>query len=144
MRLSLYTDFSLRMLVYLAGNKGGQPVSVAEIARKYRVSAHHMRKVAQGLRRLGYVSSISGRGGGLRLALPAESLRIGDVVEAMEGSGKLVDCHAGPCMLHGGCILKGALDRAERGFIDSLKKYSLADVVRGPTLVRLEMLMRAA
>ena len=144
MRLSLYTDFSLRLLVYLAGSTGGQPVAVAEIARKYQVSAHHMRKVAQGLRRLGYVSSVSGRGGGLRLAQPAESLRIGDVVEAMEGTGKLVDCQLGPCMLHGGCVLKGALDRAERGFIDSLKKYSLADVVRGPTLVRLEMLMKAA
>lgn len=144
MRLSLYTDFSLRLLVYLAGTSAGKPVAVAEIARRYKVSAHHMRKVAQGLRRLGYVTSVSGRGGGLRLAVPAESLRVGDVVEAMEGRGKLVDCQLGPCMLHGSCALKGALDRAERGFIDSLKKYSLADVVRGPMLVRLETLMRAA
>jgi Rrf2 family nitric oxide-sensitive transcriptional repressor len=143
-RLSLYTDYSLRLLVYLAGVRDGKPVGAARVADRYNVSAHHMRKVAQGLRKLGYVESISGRYGGLRLALPAESLRVGDVVEAMEGRGGLVDCKRGPCPLHGGCALKGALDRAERGFIDELKKYTIADVVRGPTLIRLEHILRAA
>lgn len=108
MRLSLYTDFSLRLLVYLASCKDGKPVSAARIAGKYRVSSHHMHKVAQGLRRLGYVESVSGRYGGLKLAVAPESLRIGDVVEAMEGSGRMADCTRGPCPLHGGCLLKGA------------------------------------
>jgi Rrf2 family nitric oxide-sensitive transcriptional repressor len=143
-RLSLYTDFSLRLLVYLAGTGDGKPISAAHIAQKYRVSAHHMRKVAQGLRRLGYVESVSGRRGGLRLAQAAEHLRVGDVVAAMEGSGHLADCKRGPCPLHGACLLKGALDRAERGFIDELRKYSIADVVRGPMLIRLERIKQAA
>lgn len=144
MRLSLYTDYSLRLLVYLAGVKDSKPVGAAVIAEKYRVSAHHMHKVAQGLRKLGYIESLSGRNGGLRLAVPADSLRIGDVVEAMEGRGQLVECEKGPCGLHGACSLKGALDRAERLFLDELKKYTLADVVRGPTVIRLQHLMRAA
>ena len=144
MRLSLYTDFSLRLLVYLAATGHERPVSAASVAERYRVSTHHMRKVAQGLRRLGYVESVSGRHGGLKLAVPPESLRVGDVVEAMEGMGHMADCRRGPCPLHGGCLLKGALDRAERGFIDELKKYSVADVVRGPTLFRLERMMKAA
>ena len=144
MRLSLYTDFSLRLLVYLAGTGEGKLVSAAKVAERYRVSAHHMRKVAQGLRRLGYIESVSGRNGGLRLALPPESLRVGDVVEAMEGSGRMADCRNGPCPLHGACLLKGALDHAERLFIDELKKHTVADVVRGPTLFRLERIMRAA
>lgn len=144
MRLSLYTDFSLRLLVYLAGVRDSKPVSAGLIAEKYRVSAHHMHKVAQGLRKLGYVESISGRNGGLRLAVPAESLRVGDVVEAMEGRGHMADCARGPCRLHGACLLKGALDRAERNFLDELRKYTLADVVRGPTVIRLEKLIRAA
>jgi Rrf2 family nitric oxide-sensitive transcriptional repressor len=143
-RLSLYTDFSLRLLVYLAGIKDGKPVSAAKVAERYHVSAHHMHKVAQGLRKLGYVHSVSGRYGGLRLAVAAESLRVGDVVAAMEGSGALVDCHRGPCPLHGACALKGALDRAERLFLDELRKYTIADVVRGPTLLRLERIIRAA
>ena len=144
MRLSLYTDFSLRLLVYLAGVQDGKPVSAGLIADKHRVSTHHMHKVAQGLRKLGYVESVCGRNGGLRLAVPADALRIGDVVEAMEGRGHMADCTRGPCVLHGACILKGALDRAERNFLDELRKYTLADVVRGPTIIRLENLMRAA
>ena len=100
MRLSLYTDFSLRLLVYLASTDG-KPVGAAHIAQRYRVSTHHMHKVAQGLRKLGYIESVSGRYGGLRLAKPANSLRIGEIVEAMEGSGKMADCQRGPCPLNG-------------------------------------------
>lgn len=144
MRLSLYTDFSLRLLVYLAGNREGKPISSAKIAEHYRVSAHHMHKVAQGLRKLGYVDSISGRYGGLKLAVPADKLNVGDVVAAMEGTGAMADCKRGPCPLHGGCTLKGALDRAEQVFLDELRKHTIADVLRGPTVVRLERIMRAA
>ncbi len=144
MRLSLYTDYSLRLLVYLAGVDDGKPVSVASIAKKYAVSTHHMHKVAQGLRKFGYVETVSGRSGGLRLARPPEALSIGDIVEAMEGSGHMADCGRGPCVLHGACLLKGVLDRAERAFIDGLRNYSIADVVRGPTLTRLEKLLREA
>lgn len=140
-RLSLYTDYSLRLLVYLAGTRDGKPVSVSNIARKYAVSMHHMHKVAQGLRKFGYIESVSGRSGGLRLARPPESLSIGEIVEAMEGSGHMADCTRGPCALNGACLLKGVLDRAERAFIDGLRKYSVADVVRGPTLLRLEQLL---
>ena len=143
-RLSLYTDFSLRMLVYLAAAPAGVPVSTSRIAEQFKVSAHHMRKVAQGLRRLGYVESVGGRRGGVRLAIASATLSVGQVVEAVEGIGSLVDCHRGPCSLHGACALQGALSRAERRFIEDLKQYSIADVVRGPTLVRLEHLMRAA
>lgn len=144
MRLSLYTDYSLRLLVYLATPGNDQPISTARVAKRFRVSAHHMHKVAQGLRRLGYVKSLSGRHGGLQLAAAPASLRIGAIVEALEGSGQLADCARGPCPLNGGCLLKGALDRAEQGFIEALNQYTVADVVRGPTLVRLERMMRAA
>lgn len=144
MRLSLYTDLSLRLLVYLGGSNDGKPVGTAHVAGQLRVSAHHMHKVAQGLRKLGYIETVSGRLGGLRLLVPMDQLRIGDVVEAMEGSGKLADCKRGPCSLQGACLLKTALDAAERGFLNELKKYTLADVVRGPTLVRLQRLLRAA
>ncbi|MDR3415228.1 MAG: Rrf2 family transcriptional regulator [Nevskia sp.] len=144
MRLSLYTDFSLRLLVYLAAVPVGKPVGARLIAAKYQVSGHHMQKVAQGLRRLGCIESVSGRNGGLRLAVRPEALRIGDVVEAMEGAGCLVDCAEGPCMLQGACLLKVAMDRAERKFFDELRNYTVADMLRGPTVARLERMMRAA
>jgi len=144
MRLSLHTDLSLRLLVYLGGAPSGQPLGTSHIAQQLRVSTHHMHKVAQKLRRLGYVETVSGRLGGLRLAMAPETLRVGDVVEALESSGALVDCRRGPCALHGACILKTALDAAERTFLNELKKYTLADVLKGPTLVRLHRLMRVA
>ena len=146
MRLSLYTDFSLRLLVYLAASDASVPVSTTVIAQKYRVSAHHMRKVAQGLSRLGYIESIEGRRGGLRLAIAPDELRVGDVVERLEGMGRLAQCKRGPCPLFGGCALKGALDRAERTFIAELNKVTIADVVRtpGPTVIKLERLLQAA
>lgn len=149
MRLSLYSDLSLRLLVYLARVERAELVSTTVVAKKYRVSAHHMRKVAQGLRKLGFVESVEGRGGGLRLAVDPEHLKVGNIVEALEGNGRLADCAGGtntggPCPLHGACLLKGALDRAERSFFEELNKFTIADVVRGPTVIRLEKLIKAA
>ncbi|MDB5988295.1 MAG: Rrf2 family transcriptional regulator [Nevskia sp.] len=144
MRLSLHTDFSLRLLVFLAANVEGKPIGAARIAERFKVSGHHMQKVAQTLRRLGYVTSRSGRQGGLALARPAETVRVGDVVEALEGRGQMADCRRGPCLFLGACALKVALDRAERGFIDDLRRYTIADVIRGPMRVQLDGLLRAA
>lgn len=144
MRLSLQTDFSLRLLVFLAANADGKPIGAGRIAARFRVSSHHMQKVAQALRRLGYVESISGRQGGLKLAQPAETVRVGDIVEALEGRGHMADCGRGPCPFQGACALKVALDRAERGFIDELRRYTIADVTRGPMRLQLDRLLRAA
>ncbi len=144
MRLSMHTDYSLRLLVFLAASTDGKAVGAGRIAERFRVSAHHMQKVAQTLRRLGFVSSTSGRQGGLRLAKPADQLRVGDVVEALEGRGEMADCKRGPCVFHGACGLKVALDRAERGFLDELRGYTIADVVRGPMRLKLESLQQAA
>ncbi|TXH04891.1 MAG: hypothetical protein E6R07_05830 [Nevskiaceae bacterium] len=77
-------------------------------------------------------------------SVPAGTLRIGDVVEAMEGSGELADCRRGPCPLHGACSLKGMLDRAEQSFVSELNRYTIADALRGKTLQRLEQLLIAA
>jgi Rrf2 family nitric oxide-sensitive transcriptional repressor len=143
MRISLYTDFSLRLLVYLAAGNSA-PVGARRVAEHFKVSPHHMQKVAQHLRKLGYVNSRSGRQGGLVLAQSPDEIRIGDVVEALEGTGRMADCKRGPCIFDGACTLKHALDRAERNFIDELRGYTLAAVIRGPMIKRLEILQRAA
>jgi Rrf2 family nitric oxide-sensitive transcriptional repressor len=129
LRLSLYTDFSLRLLMYLAAAEPGGWSTTPKIARAFGISLHHLQKSVQGLVRAGYVEALQGRAGGVRLAKPAESIRIGGVVAALEGSGCLVDCGRGPCPLAGLCVLKHALDEAEKGFIQALDCYSLADVV---------------
>ena len=143
MRLSLQTDLALRSLMYLAANNGRERVSTSHIAQRFRVSKFHLQKAVQGLRKQGYVDSASGRFGGLSLAVPASSIRIGSVVASLESMGHLVNCNKGPCPLDRACLLKLALDRAERAFFLELDQYSLADVVRGPTANVLDMLLSA-
>ncbi len=118
MRLSLSTDFSLRLLMYLAAAEDGVWVTSPEVAE---------------LVRAGYLEASQGRAGGVRLAMEPAAIRLGTVVAHLEGSGCLVDCMRGPCPLAGRCILKGVLDGAERGFIAALDRYTLADVVAQPT-----------
>jgi Rrf2 family nitric oxide-sensitive transcriptional repressor len=141
LRLSLYSDFALRALMYLAGAEHHQPVRTAAIAQKYGISHFHLQKSVHGLRRLGYVTSSPGRNGGLRLAVPSASVKIGSLIAKLEETGLMVACHKGPCPLFGACALKGALDRAERVFYDSLDQYTLADVTKGKTLVALQRLI---
>jgi Rrf2 family transcriptional regulator, nitric oxide-sensitive transcriptional repressor len=89
LRLSLQTDLALRSLMYLAANDGGERVSTSHIAHRFRVSKFHLQKAVQELCKLGYVGSTSGRFGGLSLAVPASSIRIGTVVAALESMGHL-------------------------------------------------------
>jgi Rrf2 family nitric oxide-sensitive transcriptional repressor len=133
MRLSLATDFSLRLLMYLAAAEHGVWVTTSEVARAFGISLHHLHKAVAELARAGYVEALQGRAGGVRLAMEPAAIRLGTVVERLEGSGCLVDCLRGPCPLAGRCILKGALDGAERGFIQALDRFTLADVVAQPT-----------
>jgi Rrf2 family nitric oxide-sensitive transcriptional repressor len=125
MRLTRYTDFALRVLIYLA-RASGRTVGVGEIADAHSISANHLAKVVQGLARDGFVVAARGRGGGLRLAIPAETIKVGAVVRATEGDCPVLDC-AG-CVLAGGCRLTGLLAEAKRAFYQALDARSIADM----------------
>lgn len=137
----MQTDFALRALMYLAGRKGDQPVGTAVIAKSYGISHFHLQKAVHELRRLGYLQSSPGRNGGLQLASPAASVRIGRLVAELEGRGRLVDCKRGPCPLAGACLLKQALDRAEGLFYEALDSFTLADVIKGKTFATLQKMI---
>ena len=143
LRLSLYTDYSLRLMMYLAAASQTERVGTREVASAFGISIHHLQKAVLGLSKMGYVETTSGRGGGLRLAHPAKEIYLGQVVAELEGVGCLVDCGRGPCPLAGRCILKGVLDGAEQAFINELNKRSLAEIVLGQTgeILR-EMMLR--
>jgi len=143
LRLSLYTDFSLRLLMYLAATETGAWIRTPDVASAFGISLNHLQKAVQGLVRAGYVEALQGRSGGVRLAKKPEAIRLGTVVAHLEGSGCLVDCERGPCPLAGNCILKVALDGAERVFIDELNRFTLADVVVRKTGVALRELIAA-
>jgi len=127
--------------MYLAAAERGAWIRTADVARAFDISLNHLQKAVGGLVRAGYVEALQGRTGGVRLAQEAASIRLGAVVALLEGSGCLVDCERGPCPLAGHCLLKGALDGAERTFIRELDRFTLADVVVRQTGVALRALI---
>ena len=139
MRLTVYTDFSLRMLIYLAVKDGGL-ATIAEVARSYSISEHHLTKVAHQLGRAGYVTTVRGKGGGLKLARPAEEIRLGAVVRQTEPDMALVPCFSSaenptglPCAIVPACGLRNVLDEARQAFMSILDRYTLADLVQRRT-----------
>jgi Rrf2 family transcriptional regulator, nitric oxide-sensitive transcriptional repressor len=132
MRLTTYTDYSLRVLIYL-GIQRDELVTIKQISDHYGISNNHLLKVVHQLGLLGFVETVRGRNGGLRLARPASEIVIGDVVRKMEQDMALVQCfdtaEASHCRILPACVLKGALAKALQAFLDVLDQYTLADLV---------------
>lgn len=130
MRLTHFTDLSLRLLMYLAVKPDGL-ATIQEVAGRYGVSRNHLMKVAQQLVKEGFVESVRGHGGGLRLKRPATEIRVGEVVRATEDDFRLVECfEAGrsSCTLLPACRLKGVLGEALGAYLAVLDRYTLADL----------------
>lgn len=131
MRLTAFTDYSLRMLIYLAAAPEGR-ATVPEVAKAFHVSTHHLVKVAHGLGRAGFLTNTRGRGGGLKLAVPAAQINVGRVVRITEGEARPAECfedHPSECVLAGACRLQGVLQEAIERFYGVLDQYSLEDLV---------------
>jgi Rrf2 family nitric oxide-sensitive transcriptional repressor len=135
MRLTVHSDYSLRVLIFLAAKNGGS-ATIPEIAEAYGISRGHLMKVVHELARLGYVETLRGRNGGLRLGKPKEAIRVGAVVRETEESLALVECFAtaeagGGCKIAGACRLKGVVAEALNAFLAVLDRHTLADLVDG-------------
>lgn len=130
MRLTYHTDYALRMLVYLALNRG-RPSRVADVAESYGISRNHLLKVALHLGRLGYLTTVRGRSGGIALARKPEEINLGDVVRQIEDDFGLVECmrfEGGACAISPACRLKGIVKKAVEAFLSVFDDYSLADI----------------
>ncbi|HKX22946.1 MAG TPA: Rrf2 family transcriptional regulator [Rhizorhapis sp.] len=127
MRLTLFTDYSIRVLLYL-GARPDRLCSIGEVARGYGVSQNHMMKVVNELVRSGYVESVRGRFGGIRLARAPEEINIGTVIRHTEDGFDLLDC--GNCVIAPACGLTGVLKEAVGAFLSVLDAYSLADLLK--------------
>ena len=128
MRLTMFTDYGMRSLIFLALRPDGLS-SIAEIARAYAISENHVVKVVHALGRAGFVETIRGRNGGLRLARSASDIRLGEIVRAMEPGLALVACQDGePCAISGVCRLEHILDEAVGALLAVLDRHTLADV----------------
>lgn len=137
MRLTLQTDYALRMLMYLATNQN-TVVTIADTSRKFGISRNHLMKVAHKLGVHDYIETVRGRSGGLRLARPANDINIGNVARDMENDNAFLECfQAGPgtCHILPSCRLKGMMSAALEAFYASLGRHSLADLTDGNPLL---------
>ncbi|MET4898320.1 Rrf2 family transcriptional regulator [Sphingomonadaceae bacterium jetA1] len=126
MKLTLFTDYAMRVLLHLAANPD-RLCSIAEVARAYGISHNHLMKVVNDLARNGYIESVRGRFGGIRLGRAAGEINIGDVVRHTEDGFALVDCSN--CVIAPACGLTGVLREALAAFLAVLDRYTLADLV---------------
>ncbi|WP_256750164.1 Rrf2 family transcriptional regulator [Mesorhizobium sp. Mes31] len=133
MRLTNFSDYALRMLMY-AASAGDRLITIEETARTFGVSKTHLNKVANTLTRSGYLKAVRGRSGGLALGLRPEMIRIGDVIRLTEPDFAVVECFAtgNQCVLTRSCKLSSMFGEAMASFQSILDRYTLADVTLMP------------
>jgi Rrf2 family nitric oxide-sensitive transcriptional repressor len=125
-RLTRYTDYAMRVLLYL-GARPGRVCSISEMARAHRISQNHLMKVVNDLGRAGYVESIRGRTGGIRLGRSPDEIQVGSVVRYTEEDFDLADCAS--CIIAPACSLRNVLAEALQAFMAVLDRYTLADLL---------------
>ena len=129
-KLTLYTDYSLRVLLYLS-YKDGLPATITEIADFYKISRNHLVKVVHNLGLMGLVETTRGKNGGIRLAKDALGISVGDVVRKTEPDLNLLECfdpRTDHCTITTVCRLKGILFKAKSVFMAELDRHTLADI----------------
>lgn len=134
MRLTNFSDYALRILMYAAVVPDGRLITIEETAEAYDISKAHLMKVANQLTRAGYMKAVRGRSGGLTLAKRPERIRLSDVLRATEPDFALVECMTADnrCMISPRCRLRGALNEALAAFLETLDGYTLADLILSP------------
>lgn len=136
MRLTLHTDYALRVLVHV-GLREGELVTISEIADCYGISKNHLTKVVHQLGRAGYLETVRGKYGGVRLLMQPEEVRLGDFVRRTEEDFALARCMRDDndcdgeeaCLLQGGCIARLAFGQGLAAFFEALDRYTLADMI---------------
>ena len=146
MRLSDYTDYTLRVLMYCAAHRD-RLVTIAELAEQHGLSKNHLMKVVNDRAHQGLIATTRGRGGGLRLLAEPETIRIGDVVRASETDFRLVECFdadTSACTLSPGCRLKRLFGQALQGYFQALDGATLADMSPARATVPVRSVRRGA
>lgn len=130
MKLTLYSDYSLRVLMYIARQE--HRVQIDEIAKFYGISKNHLTKVVNNLATLGYIETTRGRGGGIRIKMTPEEINIGALIRKTEEHFNLVECfnrETNTCPIAGICGLQGVLGEALNAYLSVLDKYTLQDIL---------------
>jgi len=129
MHLTRYSDYSLRVLMYLALNSD-KLGNISEIAESFNISRNHLIKVVNHLVKLGYINAKRGRNGGLELAYESDSISVGEVVRNTEQTLDVINCAEPACPFIPACKLKAALNEATEAFLSVLDQYTLAEIIK--------------
>jgi len=146
MKLTAFTDYSLRVLIYLATDTTRR-ATIAEIAASFDISENHLVKVVHFLGRQGWIETVRGRGGGILLAMPPERVNVGKVVRDTEGAALPAECFSedgGRCVISGSCRLQGVLGEAVKAFYAVLDRHTLEDLSRNRQTLSKVLMIRAA
>ncbi|MGO1693824.1 MAG: RrF2 family transcriptional regulator [Marinobacter sp.] len=141
MHITRYTDYSLRVLMYLA-LQGDRLATIQEIADSYEISKNHLMKVVHQLNKKGYIETVRGKKGGMRLHMTPDEINIGILVRETEHDLSIVECHSSKnaCKITPVCGLKSVFGEALQAFLAVLDKYTLKDIMKDqhkPQLLRL-------
>lgn len=130
MRLTNFSDYALRMLMFAASN-GERLITIEETSRRFAISRGHLMKVANELTRAGFLKAVRGRSGGLMLARPPEDIKLSDVLAVVEPDFTLAECFGAgnQCLITPHCRLRRALDEALAAFMGALERYTVADLI---------------
>ncbi|MCC6344472.1 MAG: Rrf2 family transcriptional regulator [Bryobacterales bacterium] len=143
MKLTAYTDYSLRVLMYL-GLRGERLTTISELSGTYGLSANHLMKIIHNLGKLGYIETVRGRGGGMKLAGAPEEINLGQVIRQMEQDFAVAECldpdNPSACIIMPACRLQLILGKAVEAFLDVLDNHTLADLLQSRT--RLKSLLK--
>jgi Rrf2 family nitric oxide-sensitive transcriptional repressor len=132
MRITKFSDYALRILILLETQPDDRLTTISELANVYSISINHVRVIVHELGKLGYIDSIQGKGGGIKLARKACDISVGDVIRHTEKDFNVVECfnpeNATDCSIAKACKLKGVLRNALNAFLETLDQYTLADI----------------
>ena len=130
MRLTRYTDFCFRVLIH-AGLKDGSLSTTREISDRYGISSNHLMKVVYDLNIKGYLETVRGKNGGIRLGRPPGEINLGALIRDIEDDMALVECHVseGLCRIASGCRVRCVIAEAVQAFLAVLDRYTLADLL---------------
>lgn len=131
MRLTLHTDFALRVLIQV-GLNDGELTTINDIAKSFAISKHHLMKVVNDLSQKGYLDTVRGRNGGIRLMRKPRDINVGQVVRDTEDRLDVIGClhHTGYCRIERVCVLRGVLRDATDAFLAVLDAHTLADLIK--------------
>ncbi len=145
MQLTIYTDYSLRVLIYLGVHREKR-VTISEIAKAYNISRNHLVKVVHQLSHNGWITTIRGKNGGMHLAFPPEQINIGTIIRQTEPHMNLLECFDkdnNNCSISPACSLKRVLYQARRAFMEVLDQQTLADILGSHSAEIVSILERA-